>query len=129
MEVILKFWMQEEKGSVLCGKFHNLVIKAVPALNYSNNGKPYIYLTSEHRVDKYEDGDCPYDEPGYMMLVKSYEIVEELSDKNWKKYIKLNVFDRIGDLQLSLFAKQVPVNKVNKTDGFLCMDIPEVVEE
>jgi hypothetical protein len=126
-KVILKFWMQDEKNGVPCGKFHNLVIKAVPALDYSNQGKPFIYLTSERRVDKYEDGDYSYDEPGYTLLVKSYETVEELSDKNWKRYIKLKVFGRIGDLQLSLFAKHVPIGKRNKTDGFLCMDIAKIV--
>ena len=121
-KVILKFWIQDEKNGVPRGKFHNLVIKAVPALDYSNQGKPYVYLTSERRVEKYEDGDHSYDEPGYMFLVKSYEIVEELSDKNWKKHIKLEVFDRIRDFQLSLFAKDVPVDK-HTTDGLLCMDI------
>ena len=124
MEVILKFWMQDGKNGIPCGKFHNLVIKAVPALDYSNQEKPFIYLTSERRVDKLEDGDRSYDEPGYMILVKSYEIVEELSDKDWENYIKLEVFDRHRDLQLSLFAKHVPVDERGKTDGFLCMDIP-----
>ena len=124
MEVILKFWMQDGENGIPCGKFHNLVIKAVPALDYSNQEKPFIYLTSERRVDKLEDGDRSYDEPGYTILVKSYEIVEELSDKDWENYIKLKVFDRHRDLQLSLFAKHVPFDESDKTDGFLCMDIP-----
>ena len=57
------------------------------------------------------------------MFVKSYEVIESLSDSDWKEYIKMDVFKRPNDYSLTFYAKEESEYN-GTTDSQLCMDIP-----
>lgn len=122
-KLLLKFWLQDECGGVPKGKFHNLTVLAIPSLNYSNGGVPFFLLSTEARNVKSDEGDFVHHEPGFTLFVKSYEVIESLSDSDWKEYIKMDVFKRPNDYSLTFYAKEESENNCT-TDGQLCMDIP-----
>ena len=122
-KLLLKFWLQDECGGVPKGKFHNLTVLVVPSLDYSNGGVPFFLLSTEARKLKSDEEEYVHHEPGFSLFVKSYEVIESLSDFDWKDYIKMDASKRVNDYCLTFYAKEESENN-NSTDGRLCMDIP-----
>ena len=122
-KLLLKFWLQDVCVGVPKGKFHNLTVLAIPSLNYSNGGVPFFLLSTEARNVKSDEGDFFNHEPWFTLFVKSYEVIESLSDSDWKEYIKMDVFKRPNDYSLTFYAKEESEYN-GTTDGQLCMDIP-----
>jgi len=60
-----------------------------------------------------------YSQPGFYIAAKSYEIVEEQSDKNWEKEFKLIADEDEYYFDLMIYG----------INDAIAMDIPEIINE
>ena len=129
-KMLLKFWIEGVKGYTdSFGRHHHLTLKVAPEVEYFGLKIPFIHISSQFMSVKTDKGDTNLYQPVFNMYVKSYEIVEESSDKNWKDYIDLKVEEGTSNIKLSVSVKNVWAVQRDEHSGALCLDPPEITNE
>ena len=111
-KVIFKFWVETESMPGEKRTFCSLTLKVVPDFIGFGRESPWFSV-----VDA--SNSIEYCKPGFRISAKSYEIVDEQSDKNWEKEIKFQADNEESYFDLMIYG-------INDT---IAMDIPKIINE
>ena len=130
-KILLKFWIEGVKGLTdSVGKHHHVALKVVPDdEEYFGLKIPFVHISAERMAMKTNLGDYKFYQPIFNMYVKSYEIDDKLSDRDWDKYIELRVEERLSNIKLRVLVKNINAVQSDERNGALCVDAPEIIEE